>query len=61
MLSTQDEKVIQTLFKLELVAPSKKNNENVKVENENVLSKKVGRNNTCPCGSGKKYKNCHGN
>lgn len=22
--------------------------------------KKVGRNDTCPCGSGKKYKNCHG-
>ena len=23
-------------------------------------SKKVGRNETCPCGSGKKYKRCHG-
>ena len=23
-------------------------------------SKKVGRNDPCPCGSGKKYKNCHG-
>ena len=22
--------------------------------------KKVGRNDPCPCGSGKKYKNCHG-
>jgi preprotein translocase subunit SecA len=22
--------------------------------------KKVGRNQPCPCGSGKKYKNCHG-
>jgi preprotein translocase subunit SecA len=21
---------------------------------------KVGRNDACPCGSGKKYKNCHG-
>ena len=21
---------------------------------------KIGRNNPCPCGSGKKYKNCHG-
>jgi preprotein translocase subunit SecA len=21
---------------------------------------KVGRNETCPCGSGKKYKHCHG-
>jgi preprotein translocase subunit SecA len=23
-------------------------------------SKKVGRNDPCPCGSGKKYKKCHG-
>jgi preprotein translocase subunit SecA len=23
-------------------------------------TKKVGRNQPCPCGSGKKYKNCHG-
>ena len=22
--------------------------------------KRVGRNDVCPCGSGKKYKNCHG-
>ena len=22
--------------------------------------RKVGRNEACPCGSGKKYKNCHG-
>ncbi|MGL4643034.1 MAG: SEC-C metal-binding domain-containing protein, partial [Vagococcus fluvialis] len=21
---------------------------------------KIGRNDLCPCGSGKKYKNCHG-
>ena len=25
-----------------------------------VADKKVGRNDPCPCGSGKKYKNCHG-
>jgi SEC-C motif domain protein len=25
-----------------------------------VSSTKVGRNNPCPCGSGKKYKKCHG-
>lgn len=27
---------------------------------ENPFGKKVGRNNPCPCGSGKKYKKCHG-
>ena len=25
-----------------------------------IVGKKVGRNDPCPCGSGKKYKNCHG-
>ena len=25
-----------------------------------VKAKKIGRNDPCPCGSGKKYKNCHG-
>ncbi len=34
--------------------PEKKAIEPVRVE------KKVGRNDPCPCGSGKKYKNCHG-
>lgn len=36
------------------VAPGGKGNSPVRVE------KKVGRNEPCPCGSGKKYKNCHG-
>ena len=34
-----------------------------KRENKNkpvIKEKKVGRNDPCPCGSGKKYKNCHG-
>jgi preprotein translocase subunit SecA len=26
-----------------------------------TVAEKVGRNNPCPCGSGKKYKKCHGN
>jgi len=36
------------------VAPGKPANEPIRAE------KKVGRNDPCPCGSGKKYKNCHG-
>ena len=35
-----------------------------KIEEKNLFRsapKKIGRNNSCPCGSGKKYKNCHGN
>jgi preprotein translocase subunit SecA len=27
---------------------------------ERTASKKIGRNEPCPCGSGKKYKHCHG-
>jgi len=27
---------------------------------ETVTAEKVGRNDPCPCGSGKKYKQCHG-
>ncbi len=31
------------------------------VEEIDALSRsKISRNNKCPCGSGKKYKNCHG-
>jgi preprotein translocase subunit SecA len=29
-------------------------------EDEQTKVEKVGRNEPCPCGSGKKYKNCHG-
>ena len=32
-----------------------------KVKKQPVRKKQtVGRNDPCPCGSGKKYKNCHG-
>ena len=35
------------------------NDEDNNVSNNNF--KKVGRNEKCPCGSGKKFKHCHGN
>jgi|UPI0003727A22 hypothetical protein len=38
-------------------APTKRNASKPK-ENYNKLSEKVGRNDPCPCGSGKKYKKC---
>jgi len=31
-----------------------------KIQEKNP-EKKVGRNEKCPCGSGKKFKHCHGN
>ena len=45
------------------------NEENNNEENKNdpikkvntMIGKKIQRNDICPCGSGKKYKFCHGN
>lgn len=37
-----------------------KNSSPIKVEKVISGENKVGRNDPCPCGSGKKYKNCHG-
>ena len=54
--------LIKLLFNLNIVVSSKSENENHK---ENIKDqtdyKKVGRNDKCPCGSGKKFKHCHGN
>ena len=36
------------------------NNEEVEKQEPVRVGPKVGRNDVCPCGSGKKYKNCHG-
>ena len=41
---------LQRLQKLRETAPAQQTNKN----------KKIGRNDPCPCGSGKKYKKCHG-
>lgn len=34
--------------------------EKAKINSQFLINKKVGRNEPCPCGSGKKYKKCHG-
>ena len=61
MLSLQNEKVLKTLFKLELVTQDQKNQTINKIDSKKIITKKIGRNELCPCGSGKKYKSCHGN
>ena len=38
-----------------------KTDKNLEKNQENKSEKKVGRNEKCPCGSGKKFKHCHGN
>ncbi|MDC3131975.1 preprotein translocase subunit SecA [Pelagibacteraceae bacterium] len=60
MLSNQNEKVLKTFFSIELVNNNPNNDNNKIEETKRIISKKVGRNEPCPCGSGKKYKQCHG-
>ncbi len=62
MLSNQNERVLKTLFNIKLV--SEKNNDVINRQTQEprrIITKKIGRNEPCPCGSGKKYKQCHGN
>ena len=59
MLSNQNERVLKTLFGIELISENKKENNNQQ-QNKRIIAKKIGRNDACPCGSGKKYKMCHG-
>ena len=61
MLSSQNEKVLKTLFNIQLLSNQNKDKNEKKVEEpRRIISKKIGRNELCPCGSGKKYKQCHG-
>ena len=60
MLSNQNEKVLKTLFNIQLISDNNRESGNKNSEQRRVISKKVGRNEPCPCGSGKKYKFCHG-
>jgi len=40
--------------------PTKQDTREVQKTQPIIVEKKVGRNDPCPCGSGKKFKNCHG-
>ena len=54
--------LIKFLLNLNIVVSNEEtNNENQREAQRNNLEKKVGRNEKCPCGSGKKFKHCHGN
>ena len=44
----------------DLLAQSHSNTQQREITQPIRVEKKVGRNDPCPCGSGKKYKNCHG-
>ncbi len=54
--------IIKFLLNLNIVLSSEENEEyNQKEIKESNSERKVGRNEKCPCGSGKKFKYCHGN
>ena len=54
--------LIKLLLNLNIVVSNNENsNEKKEKISEEKLEKKVGRNEKCPCGSGKKFKHCHGN
>jgi len=54
--------LIKFLLNLNIVVSNEEKNENNRQEIKDIKSeKKVGRNEKCPCGSGKKFKHCHGN
>ncbi len=71
LLRAINEGVFTTIFKVKIMKqpPSPMENENVSLNGgdetagstvPNVKKNKIGRNDPCPCGSGKKYKNCCG-
>ncbi|MDA9703637.1 preprotein translocase subunit SecA [Candidatus Pelagibacter bacterium] len=62
LLSKIKNDVIKLLLNLNIVvSPDEKTIDNEKEKEEENNFKKTGRNEKCPCGSGKKFKHCHGN
>jgi preprotein translocase subunit SecA len=62
LLSKIKNDVIKLLLNLNIVvSPDEKTMDNEKGKEEKNNFKKTGRNEKCPCGSGKKFKHCHGN
>ena len=51
--------MVLVLNNMSITNQSSKQNDNENFDNS--APKKIGRNDPCPCGSGKKYKQCHGN
>ena len=55
--------LIKFILNLNIVVSNEEENKEINNDAKKNLKeeKKVGRNEKCPCGSGKKFKNCHGN
>ena len=61
LLSKIKNDLIKFLLNLNIVVSSEEKTKEKEEVIENKSDKKVGRNEKCPCGSGKKFKHCHGN
>ncbi len=57
LLETIDLTIVQTIMKASLQPANEKPSTTYKTP---TSAKEIGRNDPCPCGSGKKYKRCHG-
>ena len=58
LLSMLESSIANTILKANITREPAKNPEN---RSQTIPAKEgVGRNDPCPCGSGKKYKKCHG-
>ena len=53
--------VVKLLLNLNVIISDESKKEEKTFKNISQDLKKVGRNEKCPCGSGKKFKHCHGN
>ena len=53
--------IIKFLLNLNIVVANENNNKEEQPKKISSDNQKVGRNEKCPCGSGKKFKHCHGN
>ena len=61
LLSKIKNDLIKFLLNLNIVVSSEEKTKETEEVIESKSDKKVGRNEKCPCGSGKKFKHCHGN
>ena len=62
LLSKIKNDLVKLLLNLNIIVSNNEKERDEKIlKNEKDNFKKVGRNDKCPCGSGKKFKHCHGN
>jgi preprotein translocase subunit SecA len=60
LVKQEPRKVVPETPMAKVVAVGRNSPGNQSQQTQKVAGKKVGRNDPCPCGSGKKYKHCHG-